>query len=249
MIKRNTWILLGIFVIVLAFAIYYQNTPKKAAVSATATPGTTALFNNVDEKSISTLRVEDTSGKAVALGRDSTGVWAVTEPKGGLTDVTQAETAVSQLLALQSIAALDPTSDLGIFGLGKPSYTVTITMNGGQKYILLIGDITPTQNGYYVRLNQQAPDIVNKDSVDAMLGMLANPPFVATPTSNASVTPSAGTGTPVPTPQTPVPGSSSTPVATTLVPASATVPVSTQPATVATASPPATQPVAGTATP
>lgn len=69
MIKRNTWILLGIFVIVLAFAIYYQNTPKKAAVSATATPGTTALFNNVDEKSISTLRVEDTSGKAVALGR------------------------------------------------------------------------------------------------------------------------------------------------------------------------------------
>ena len=105
MIKRNTWILLGIFVIVLAFALYYQNSPKKSAVSATPTSTTTELFKNLDEKLISTLRIEDTGGKAVALGRDSAGVWVVTEPKGGSTDVTQAETAVSQLLALQSIAA------------------------------------------------------------------------------------------------------------------------------------------------
>ncbi len=193
MIKRNTWILLGIFVVVLGFAVYYQNSPKKPAVTATPTPGTTELFKAVDEKLINTLRVEAASGKAVALGRDAKGVWTVTEPKGGPTDVTQAETAVSQLLALQSISSLDPTSDLGIFGLSKPSYTVTITMNGGTKYILYIGDVTPTQNGYYVRLNQGAPDIVNKDSIDAMLGMLTNPPFVATPTSSASQTPTAGT--------------------------------------------------------
>ncbi len=237
MIKRNTWILLGIFVIVLAFAFYYQNSPKKTVISATPTSGTTELFKSVDEKSISTLRIEDANGKVVALGRDSTGVWVVTEPKGGPTDVTQAETAVSQLLALQSIASLDPTSDLGIFGLGKPSYMVTISMNGGQKYVLSIGDVTPTQNGYYVRLNQGAPDLVNKDSIDAMLGMLAKPPFVATPTSAASATPMAGTGTPVLSAQTPTPGSSSAPSPTTVVPVTAT-PLPTQPsATTATATP------------
>jgi hypothetical protein len=232
MIKRNTWILLGIFVFVLAFAIYYQNAPKKAAVSATPTPGTTAVFQNVDEKSINTLRIEDTSGKAVALGRDSTGVWVVTEPKGGPTDVTQAETAVSQLLALQNIASLDPSSDLGIFGLSKPSYTVTITMNGGAKYVLLIGDVTPTQNGYYVRLNQGSPDIVNKDSVDAMLGMLTKPPFVATPTSATSGTPVSGSATPAPSLQ--APGLSSTPVPTALVTATPSIPLATQTSVVTT---------------
>jgi hypothetical protein len=241
MIKRNTWILLGIFVIVLAFAIYYQNSTKNASSNATPTPGTTAIFNNVDEKSINTLRIEDTSGKAVALGRDASGVWVVTEPKGGPTDVTQAETAVTQILALQSISSLDPISDLGIFGLSKPSYTVTITMNGGQKYVLLIGDVTPTKNGYYVRLNQEAPDIVNKDSVDAMLKMLSNPPFKATPTSASSGTPTLGSETPATTSQAATPESTSTaipisPVTTSAVPVTPSTPLSTQ-TPVATATP------------
>jgi hypothetical protein len=226
MIKRNTWIVVGIFVIVLAFAIYYQNSPKKGAVSSTPTPGTRAVLTNVDEKSINTLRIEDTTGKAVALGRDTSGVWVVTEPKGGPTDVTQAETAVTQLLALQSISSLDPTSDLGIFGLAKPAYTLTITMNGGTKYVLLIGDVTPTQNGYYVRLNQNAPDIVNKDSIDAMLGMLTKPPFVATPTSESSLTPLPGSVTPAVSPQ--APPSSSTPASTVSVSTTPSMPVSTQ---------------------
>lgn len=221
MIKRNTWIVLGLFVVVLGFAFYYQSVPKKSAASPTPTTGTRSLFSNLDEKSIATLRIEDRTGKATALGRDSAGLWLVTEPKGGPTDVTQAETAVSQLLALQSISSLDPTSDLGIFGLSKPSDTVTITMNDGTKYVLLIGDITPVQNGYYVRLNQNPPDIVNKDSIDAMLGILAHPPFVATPTPAASLTPSPGTLTPQPASGSSTPGGS--------VPTSA--PATSQPAT------------------
>jgi hypothetical protein len=244
MIKRNTWIILGIFVLVLAFAIYYQNSPKTTAASATPTTGSKGLFTNVEEKSINTLRIEDTNGKAVALGRDSSGVWVVTEPKGGPTDVTQAETAVTQLLALQSIASLNPTNDLGIFGLSKPSYTVTIVMNGGQKYVLLIGDVTPTQNGYYVRLNQDAPDIVNKDSIDAMLGMLNNPPFVATPTSQASGTPAAGTGTPASTSTTPAPGLSPTSGPTSTPPAT-----QTPPAALTTVAPLPTQSASATPTP
>ena len=223
MIKRSTWILLGIFGVVLVFAIYYQYSPRKAVVKATSTPGATVLFKNVDEKSISALRVEDINGQAVALGRDTTGVWAVTEPKGGPTDVSQAEMAVSQLLELESTASLDPSSDLGIFGLSKASYTVTITMNGGEKYVLLIGDVTPTQNGYYARLNQEPPDIVNKASIDALVGLLAHPPFVATPTSEATVTPTAGTVTPV--------DASLLPGSATSMPVMETLPPSNQPAT------------------
>ena len=234
MIKRNTWILLGIFVIVLAFAIYYQNSPKKAVISATSTPGTIPLFNNVDEKKINTLRVEDTNGNVVVLGRDASGIWVVNEPKGGPTDVTQAETAVSQLLALQNMTALDPSSDLGIFGLAKPSYTVTISMNGGDKYVLLIGDVTPTQNGYYARLNQGAPNIVNKDSVDAMLGMLTKPPFLATPTTEPGGTSVSGSVTPASSTQTPELSSTPVPSATGIVTTS--MPLSTQPA-VGTATP------------
>jgi hypothetical protein len=223
MIKRSTWILLGIFGVVLAFAIYYQYSPRKAVVNATSTPGTTVLFNNVDEKSISTLRVEDINGKAVALGRDTAGVWAVTEPKGGPTDVAQAEMAVSQLLELASTASLDPSSDLGIFGLSKASYTITITMNGGEKYVLLIGDVTPTQNGYYARLDQEPPDIVNKTSIDALLGLLAHPPFLVTSTSEITITPTAGTVTPV--------DESQQPTAAASMAVTETLPPSNQPAT------------------
>jgi hypothetical protein len=204
MIKRNTLILLGIFVVLLIFAIFYQKMPKNAAGTVTPTPGEVAFFSNLAEKSITSLRIEDTTGKAVVLGRDSAGMWAVTEPKGGPTDVTQAETAVTQLLSLRSISSLDPAADLGIFGLGKPSYTVTITA-GSEKIVLLIGDVTPTQNGYYVRLNQNPPDIVNKDSIDALLGLWSNPPFQATPTPEMSPSPAEGSVTPPAETQTQVP--------------------------------------------
>jgi len=217
MIKRSTWILLGIFGVLLVFAIFFQYSPRKIVVNAASTPSTTILFKNVDEKSISALRIVDINGKTTALGRDVTGVWAVTEPKGGPTDVAQAEMAVTQLLELESTASLDPSSDLGIFGLSKASYTVSISMNGGEKYVLLVGDVTPTQNGYYVRLNQEPPDVVNKASIDALVGLLANPPFVATPTSETTETPTAGTVTPADASQ-PSGSASSMPVTKTLPP-------------------------------
>jgi hypothetical protein len=197
-IKRNTWIMLAVLAVVLAVAYVSQNQPQKASGAPTPTPGDVSFFTDVSEKSITTLRIEDASGKAVVLGRDAAGLWLVTQPKGGPTDVAQAETAVSQLLALQSISPLDPTSDPGIFGLGKPAYTLTLTLEGSQKYVLLIGDVTPLGNGYYVRLNQNAPDIVNKGSIDALLGLWSHPPFVATPTLASSAAPTPGTPAPGP---------------------------------------------------
>jgi len=72
-----------------------------------------------------------------------------------------------------------------------------------------IGVITPTESGYYVQNTDDETVIVSKSSVDALLGLLNNPPYLETPTpspialteTSIPTTPEAGT----PSNETPTP--------------------------------------------
>ena len=187
MIRRSTWSLLALFVIVLGAGIFYQSkADEREAALATPTTAAQSILLEIDESAIASIKIEDGAGKQFVLGRDEEGLWKITEPAGGETDVAQAESGVSQLVGLRVMSRLEAAADLAIFGLNKSAYTITINMNGGQQHVISVGDITPTQNGYYVRLNGNAPQVVNKYSLDAFLQMLEQPPFQPTPTPEVS---------------------------------------------------------------
>jgi hypothetical protein len=197
MIKRNTWVLLGIFVIVAGFAYYLQKRPAPTTPTSTPTPGgPVALFKGLDEKTISSLSVKDQAGKTMTIGRDSAGLWAVTEPSSSQpTDASLAEQSVSQVVSLQGQPVMNPQTDLNVYGLVNPSGTIALTLSGDKKDTLLVGDAVPIGDGYYVRLNDGPVQVISKSSLEPVLKLPSNPPFQATATPTGTVTP---VGTPIP---------------------------------------------------
>jgi hypothetical protein len=228
MIRRTTWIILGVFIVVLGLAWYLQRNKPATAVQATATPGRQYLFD-IQESNIKKLEISDNQGQRVVLGRDSGGVWSLIEPKAAATDVGQAESAVTQLATLSVVNMLPATPPPVSSGLDGPTDVITLTMNSGPLQIAYIGKTTPIQNGYYAQLGKDGPVmVVNSNNVDALLQILASPPILgtATPTGQPAIT---ATFTPGATSQ---PTPSVTPLPET--PLNATLPVSAAPVVSAT---------------
>jgi hypothetical protein len=93
---------------------------------------------------------------------------------------------------LDSVPDIDPE----IVGLSIPEYTLIIHFTSGVERKAEIGVITPTESGYYVRNADGEIVIVSKSSLDSLLGLLTNPPYLETPLPS---TPEASTP-PVETP-------------------------------------------------
>jgi hypothetical protein len=205
MIRRTTWIILGLFVLLLVFAWYLQHTKANAALQATATPGNQNLLD-IAENNIASITIEDDQGNKVSLGRDDNDLWSLTEPKVDATDVGGAESIVSQLVSLSVMSTLDPVPPPEATGLDKPADTITIQLKDGSETKIQVGKQTPIANGYYVQVDQGAVSVVSKFGIESVLKMLTEPPIQVTPTE---------TGTPeTATPQAGIPGSE-TPEATT----------------------------------
>jgi len=206
MIRRNTWILLVVLAALIGFSFYWTNQKTKQASEATPTPGTSMLFNSSDG-SPSDIKITDSSGKSVEILRSTSGTWGVQAPIVTTADQGSAEAAATQVSAIRILNNVQ--LGLDVVGLDKPAYIITITFTGSITHKLLVGSVTPIQNGYYVQLDSSQVQIVDKQGLDAVLGLLTNPPYAATLTPEASATSTA-------LPETPTPAATITPAATTL---------------------------------
>ena len=171
---------MAVFLLVLAGALYWQQRAQAPGEAEPTPVPTQPLLFPVTSEEISGLRVEGSAGEAVALEREADGPWELVDPAGEGTDTAQVENRLSQLTSLRVRTSLEPAPDLSIFGLDSPDYRVILSTLGGQEYHLAIGDVTPTGDGYYVQMNENPPQVVNKNSIDTLLGMLADPPVAAT---------------------------------------------------------------------
>lgn len=191
---------MGIFVVVLAAGYYFQFGGGAGGAETTPTANTGAnenVFEGIDATSVMSLRIEDHTGNILQMVRDSEGEWSVSEPAEGTTDPEKADTVVEDVLGLRTLAPLNPMDDIGVYGLTSPIGTISLTLEGGDTHVLLVGDKAPTGNGYYVRLDSNLPQIVYSYSVDTILGHLDNPPLEPTPTLESDTTPETeGTETP-----------------------------------------------------
>jgi hypothetical protein len=215
MIRRSTWILLGLFALVLAFAWGLQRfqSQRQASITPTAAAGDQQLLD-IQGSAVASLSVENDRGQSLVLGRDTAGLWTILEPQGGgETDTGRAESAITQLLSLRSQYALEMPDNLEDYGLLTPAYTLTLALNGGEKHVILVGKEAPVVSGYYIRLDGGLPQVVSKFSLDPVLEMIAEPPYA--PTATPALLPE-GSGTPG---ATLAPG---TPASTESIPASAT---------------------------
>ena len=245
MVKRQTWVLLVVFAVLIGIAFFWtrvQNDRKKSNPTATPTPQQ-KLFT-IDSATVASLKITDNvSGKSVMVARDVTGQWKLVDPQADYTDVASVESAVTQLASLQVTSSLPDSSNLAEYGLDQPAYTIAVNINDGGQLLAQVGSTTATSSGYYVLVPGGVPQIVAKYGLDAVLKLLSKPP-IATPTIAPTVTgaiePTAvitatlalptTTSTPLPAPtDTPAPTATLPPATSTSRPQATSTPLAATP--------------------
>ncbi|MEW6083825.1 MAG: hypothetical protein AB1607_04435 [Chloroflexota bacterium] len=201
-----------LLLLLVAVGAYYfiNNREEPADITVTFEPEdvVTYLFNAED--GIPTgIRIESKNGEVVEVAKNADGAWELIQPLEASADSAAAEAAASQITTLR-IEDTIPDLDLDIVGLNDPEYTLIVTF-GDVERIAQIGVITPTESEYYILSPAGDVVIVDKFSVDGLLGLLTNPPYLETPTPSPTATetplptPTPEAGTPTPATSTPQP--------------------------------------------
>lgn len=188
--RRSTVVYL-LLLLVLAGVYYYLNHREQPAdITVTLEPESQVsyLFTADDGLPMS-IRIEAKTGETVEVARGADEAWALILPVEAKADQAAAEAAASQVTTMRTLDNV-PDIDPEIVGLSVPEYTLIIRFTGGVERKAEIGVITPTESGYYVRNADGEIVIVSKSSLDSLLGLLTNPPYLETP---LPATPEAGT--------------------------------------------------------
>ena len=200
--RQSTVIYLVLFLLVIGAYYYLNNREEPTDIALTLEPTTEVSYLFTAEDGLPTsIRIESKVGDTVEVARNAENAWALIQPRAATADQASAEAAASQVTTMQILDRL-PDIDPEIIGLTDPEYNILVKFTSGVERNVKIGVVTPTESGYYVQNTDGETVIVSKSSVDALLGLLNNPPYLETPTPS----PIALTETPgAPSQETPTP--------------------------------------------
>lgn len=198
MIRTSTLVYLVLLLVLVGAYFYLRNRAEPAAdIELTLEPETEVSYLfSAEEGTPSKIRMEAESGETVELARNAENAWALTEPDEAAVNQGAAEAIATQVTTMRILDTV-PGVDPEIVGLADPAYELTVGFPDGSEETVGIGIVTPTESGYYVRNPAGQIVIVSRSAVDALIGLLANPPYLETPTPNPTESsPASATATP-----------------------------------------------------
>jgi len=181
--KRSTWIVLVIFLALVGVFFYLNQRETTVSEDGEASPTVAPveyLFNEADGLP-SSIEIKSDNGDQVHIERNEAGEWVLKQPIETEANQGSAEAAASQLTALRIVSR--PEVAPADAGLVRPSYDMTVKLTGGTVKHVRIGDLTPTESGYYTSVDDSDEVlIVSKTGLDSLLVLLTSPPYASTPT-------------------------------------------------------------------
>lgn len=191
--RAGTWIAV-LLLIALIGLTFFLKSEKGKSILADATPISTpvALFS-AEDGGVSSIEIKPAEGESVKVARNAENVWAMEMPITAEADQGLAEAAATQVSALQVLSQIE-NANPEIFGLKNPAFVIALEFQSGSKHTLEVGDATPTNNGFYVRLENGRIMIANQDGISSLLQLVYSPPYLNTPTPTAL--PSTSTAVP-----------------------------------------------------
>ena len=125
MIRKNTWIVLGVFALSLVAFFIVQRTKPAEGQDAVPTASQTSLLD-ISALDLTRLEIEAASGERFVTQLDADGQWVMVEPEldPALVDGQQLLTGVTQASNLQSLTVFDSDFDPRVGGLEAPEYTI-----------------------------------------------------------------------------------------------------------------------------
>jgi hypothetical protein len=190
MVRRSTWILLGLFVLLVGFAWLFQRyQTNKTKNTATATPSVTPVnLYDLTDAQIKGINITDAAGSNIDLYRDPTSSnWAITGVPVDQADSSQIESINKQLISSPVKETFTQTLALDSVGLITPAYTITMTTMDGTQFITYVGSQNAVGDSYYIRVNFGEVVLVDKVTIDDVLNLLTKPPLL--PTATPEMTP------------------------------------------------------------
>lgn len=191
--STGTLVTVILFVAILGIA-YIINNNAETTAETEITPTAEEMFVFDSSSLVASIEVQPADGETVKIERTQTG-WVVIKPIEQEADVSLAEAAATQISALKIIQEIE--GEPSNFGLDNPSFIITIKFENGTQSTLEVGDSTPTNNGYYVRLDKDKIMILSLSGIDSLKTLAIFPPYLNTPTP--TFTPLPPTETVVPT--------------------------------------------------
>jgi hypothetical protein len=146
--------------------------------------------------------VESNTGDIVEVARNAENAWVLDQPVETSADQGSVETTAGQIATIRILDRVPNLAD-NVVGLDNPKYTFSIQFTGGVERSIKVGVPTPTGNGYYAKLDEGNTLIISNTGLDALIGLLSNPPYLPTETPSPA-TPDAGLS-PAETTPTPLP--------------------------------------------
>jgi hypothetical protein len=165
--------------VLIGFTVYL-NREKETTEEAIPTTEEIAYVFAATEGTASSIEIKPADGESVRIARNGQNTWVVELPLEAEANQGLAEAGAAQISALQVISPIDGNPD--IFGLDHPAYNITVEFKGGKKHTLEVGDNTPTNSGYYVRLDKAKMMVVGLSGIDALTNLVSFPPYLNTPT-------------------------------------------------------------------
>jgi hypothetical protein len=191
--RAGTWLAVFMLAALIGFAYYLKKQKDAPSLEATPTPGITYIFTPEDGLP-SGIEIAPAEGEAVKVEHGTDGLWKLSLPFETEANQGSAQAAADQVAKLRMLGEVDAALD--ILGLDKPTHIINISFTGGKTHKLEVGSVTPTDSGYYTRVDGDRIVVLSKDGIDALLNLQVSTPYLATPT--ASQSPLPPTGTPVP---------------------------------------------------
>jgi len=177
MVRRTTWIVLILFLGLLAFSLYWQNRNKDNKGVVTPSPVIQSLLD-IKSDEITNLRIEDERGGTVEIKHVEGNGWILVVPKSEATDSKAVDGMVNQFVSLHVISTIDPAPPDDATGLKNPEYKIHLREKDGRQMIVNVGVQTATGSGYYVKLDDGFVKVVDKIGLETVTNLIYQPPVL-----------------------------------------------------------------------
>jgi hypothetical protein len=185
--RADTLIVVLLLAALIGFAFYISREKKNTNTETISTSAVTTFVFNDSDGIANSIEIKPAAEDAqpVKVARDAKNVWALELPIKTEADQGLAEAAASQISALQIVSTVPADADPAVFGFDASTFVISIGFVDGKTHSLEVGDVTPTNSGYYVRLDKTKIMIVNPNGIDSLTQLVSFPPYLNTPTPSA----------------------------------------------------------------
>ncbi len=209
MIRRSTWILVGVFLALVGLTWWARENQSRAEATATSEPTATPMPRLLPDlepeavvrivleaqdadRRVVLVRVEATPTPAPTPAAETSAAaepqWEVAEPADATPpEAWRVNSALEGMVYARILATLPPDTDPATVGLAQPEKRIVLETRDGQHIVLWVGASTPLQNGYYLRVGDNAQLVaVGQYAVGSLLDLLDE---IAPPTTTPTPSP------------------------------------------------------------